>query len=91
MRFLLTKLSHFFIFFLGLSVTAPFSNLFYSNPDDESYIAQHDTAALLPLSRFQIGLTSCPWGIDAHLCVKPVFNNFSPPAEVGGILAYFVE
>lgn len=24
MRFLLTKLSHFFIFFLGLSVTAPF-------------------------------------------------------------------
>ena len=25
MRFLLTKLSHFFIFFLGLSVTAPLS------------------------------------------------------------------
>ena len=61
-----------------------FSNLFYSNPDDESYIAQHDTAALLPLSRFQIGLTSCPWGIDAYLCVKPVFDNFPPPAEVGG-------
>ena len=27
MRFLLTKLSHFFIFFLGLSVTAPFAFL----------------------------------------------------------------
>ena len=27
MRFLLTKLSHFFIFFLGLSVTAPSANI----------------------------------------------------------------
>ena len=31
MRFLLTKLSHFFIFFLGLSVTAPFVYAIHSS------------------------------------------------------------
>lgn len=38
MRFLLTKLSHFFIFFLGLSVTAPL--------DRKAHCARKDIPAI---------------------------------------------
>ena len=48
MRFLLTKLSHFFIFFLGLSVTAPFKLI-------SSFAAQSDFYRFQTLCRVFTG------------------------------------
>ena len=63
----------------------------YFNPHDESSIAHHDTAALLPLLSFPSRLDFMSVGDRGPLPLS-LFLPISPsPCTGGKILAYFVE
>ncbi|WP_020224910.1 hypothetical protein [Holdemania massiliensis] len=60
-------------------------------PYDEFYIAQHDTAALLPLILFPDQLDFMSAGDNCPPLLKPAFDDFSLRLQRWGILASFVK